>query len=159
MKEVVFLIGGNLGDRLNYLERTRNRLAMEFEWVDSSRIFETSPWGGQSEGLFLNQAILVRTTFSADQVLEIIQKIEKEMGRKRVLRWGNRTMDIDIIFFGQEIINDPHLTIPHKSMAERRFVLEPLCDLIPDFVHPILGLKVSALLEECKDDAQVHPIF
>jgi 2-amino-4-hydroxy-6-hydroxymethyldihydropteridine diphosphokinase len=157
MVEVVFLIGGNLGDRVRNLKLARELLSEKFELVDFSRIFETEAWGGQSKGQYLNQAILVRTLIPAQEVLGLIQEIECHLGRTRELKWGDRTMDIDIIFYGDQIIEEENLVIPHPYMAERRFVLEPLQDLIPEFQHPKLAQSVSYLLMACEDMTAVKP--
>ena len=128
--------------------------------VRCSRIFETAPWGVFDEEPlpFLNMAVAVDTYLSAHECLTICQQIEYELGRRRSAQSGSHTrvyssrpIDIDLIFYNDEVINTPELTIPHPRMHLRRFVLEPLCDIAPTFVHPVFNKPLSTLLSECTD--------
>jgi len=152
---VVLLIGGNMGDRLLYLNQAVARLNEDFQLIKKSGIYETEAWGGNSTGNYLNQALLMHTEFTPDQVLKIIHDIEDGLDRKRDKRWGNRTMDIDIIYFDDLVLSTPLLQIPHPFLQERRFVLLPLVEIIPAYIHPILQVSQLELLAGIKDSSAV----
>ena len=159
MNNIYLLIGGNLGDRLKNLTATLNALEMAFGKVlKQSKAYQTAAWGNTNQPDFLNQALMFETSLSAFEVLDIIQDIENSLGRKREEKWGARTMDIDLIYFDDAIINEDRLTVPHPFIAQRRFVLIPLADIAADFVHPILKLTTLQMLECCEDDLEVRVI-
>lgn len=153
--QVVLLIGGNLGDRLSYLTQAVERLQMYFQLLKKSEIYETEAWGGHSTGNYLNQALLMNSVHSASQVLDIVQGIERQLARERKVRWGNRTMDIDIIYYDDLILNTPLLQIPHPLLQERRFVLRPLVEIIPEYIHPEFKVNQLILLDRLKDSSSV----
>lgn len=156
MDKVVFIIGGNLGDRRVLIEEAKRFLVLQFgESKLTSSIFETAAWGGKSFGKYLNQVLIFETKESPETILTKILGIEEKMGRKREVKWGDRIMDIDILYFGNKIIQSPSLTIPHPFIQERRFVLEPLNEIIPEFPHPVLAKKQKELLELCSDTSEV----
>lgn len=156
MDKVVLIIGGNLGDRLALIKEANKLLILHFGIPKlSSSIFETAAWGGKSVGNYLNQVLIFETSESPENILKIIFQIEEKMGRTRDNKWGDRLMDIDILYFGNKIINNSDLIIPHPYIQDRRFVLEPLNEIIPDFSHPLLAKKQNELLELCKDFSQV----
>ncbi len=154
--EVVLGIGGNKGDRAAYLKTAIEALSKQVTLVGCSKIYETAIWGGvATNGNFLNQVVCIQTDLDANSLLELIQTIEVDLGRTRELHWGDRTIDIDILYFGVEIWNTPTLSIPHPYLALRRFVLQPLAEILPTKVHPVLGKTSLDLLAECKDPGQV----
>src|SRR5690606_8612770 len=120
-----------------------------------SKIYESEAWGGVAKGPFLNQVIEINTAYSPVELLSFTQQIEIALGRKREEHWGDRTMDIDIIFNGDQIMDTPELRIPHPFLSERRFVLAPLAEILPDFTHPVLGKSILELLEQCVDKSKV----
>lgn len=157
MDKVVLIIGGNLGDRRELIREANRLLILKFGIPKvTSSIFETAAWGGKSFGKYLNQVLIFETDQSPENVMAAIQDIEEKMGRKRGLKWGDRTMDIDILYFGNKIIRKPMLTIPHPHIQERRFVLEPLNEVMPDFLHPLFATTQRELLEKCLDDSEVY---
>ena len=157
MDQVVFILGGNLGDKLGLIESATELLISHFgPVVLASSIFETAAWGGKSQGNYLNQVLVFQTSFFPEKILDIILEIELKMGRKREEKWGDRTMDIDILYFGNEILNTDRLNIPHLYIQDRRFVLEPLVEILPDFVHPNLNQTNKELLEQCLDISNVR---
>lgn len=156
MHKVVLLLGGNMGARYQNILHAERQLESSFLVTATSKIYETEAWGGQSTGSFLNRILVANTTLTPGQVLVVCQQIETEMGRKRDRKWGNRTMDIDILYYDDEVIDLPNLVIPHPYIAERRFTLVPLVELIPDFVHPTLKLTQTELLARTKDQSVVE---
>jgi 2-amino-4-hydroxy-6-hydroxymethyldihydropteridine diphosphokinase len=157
--EVVLCLGGNKGDREKLLSRAVESISSRFLLVKLSNVYETEAWGGVAKGKFLNQLAVISTTQSALEVLEVIQGIEAELGRTREEPWGDRTMDIDILFYGEEIIDLKNLKVPHPFIAERRFVLVPLTALFSERKHPISGKTLAQMLKECEDKSEVKPYF
>lgn len=126
--------------------------------IDRSSLYETAAWGKTDQNSFLNQALVLVTSLNARDLLNEILYIENLMGRDRVEKYGPRIIDIDIIFFNHQIIREDGLTIPHPEMAKRRFVLEPLNQVIPAYIHPVYYKTVSELLERCDDKLPVKKI-
>ena len=146
----VFLsLGSNLGARLANLRR-----AVSACWRRRCRspafppVYETEPWGYLDQPRFLNMALAAETDLDPGELLAHIKGIELQMGRHSTFQYGPRIIDLDILFYGGALVDQPGLQIPHPHLAERPFVLVPLCDLDPDLVHPALGKSVSQLLEE-----------
>lgn len=156
LTEVVLSLGGNKGDREKLLFRAIELLNDQFQLLHVSKIYETSAWGGVAKGDFLNQIAIISTASEPHDVLEIIQGIESDLGRTREEPWGDRTMDIDILYFGERIVETELLNIPHPFIAERKFVLVPLVDLLPNKIHPLFRKSSLELLEECKDLSEVR---
>ncbi|HEU4632653.1 MAG TPA: 2-amino-4-hydroxy-6-hydroxymethyldihydropteridine diphosphokinase [Flavisolibacter sp.] len=157
MNEVYLLIGGNMGDRQKHL--TNARAAIEQDCgriIRQSAIYETAAWGMKEQPAFLNQALAVQTALSAEQLLHTILKIEEALGRKREIKYGPRTIDIDISLFNEEIINLPDLKIPHPEMQNRRFALQCLHDIAAEKIHPVFQKTIAQLLAECPDPLAVN---
>ncbi len=159
MSTRVFLgLGSNLGDREAALEGALERLSARGVRVRRrSSLWLTAPVGGPPQGDFLNAVAEGETTLGPEALLEACLGTEREMGRVRAERNGPRTIDVDILFFGDERHELPGLVIPHPRLSERRFVLEPLAEIAPDLVHPVLGLTVRELLLRCPDASPVRP--
>ena len=153
--EVVLSLGGNKGDREKLLFRAIELLNNHFQLLKVSKIYQTAAWGGKAKGDFLNQLALISTGLDPEEVLEIIQEIEQDLGRTRDEHWGDRTMDIDILYFGNKVINLDRLKIPHPFIAERKFILVPLAEYLPDKIHPVAGKNSIEMLAECKDPSEV----
>ncbi len=157
MNSAYLLIGGNMGERLENLDKTRALISGSCGTiVKQSSVYETSAWGKTDQPDFLNQALRVETYLGPAALLKALLGIEQEMGRYRGEKYGPRIIDIDIIFFNHEIIDLPDLKIPHPRMQNRKFVLTPLAEIAPQFVHPVLGISMSQLLEECTDELAVN---
>ncbi|SFT08069.1 2-amino-4-hydroxy-6-hydroxymethyldihydropteridine diphosphokinase [Sphingobacterium wenxiniae] len=159
MNTVFFLLGANLGDPLKQLqEAVREMEARVGSIKQLSRIYESEAWGVTDQPTFLNLVTEVETHFDAIRTLQIIQSIEQDLGRIRLSRWGARLIDIDILYFNDEIIDLENLNVPHPYIQDRRFTLVPLCDLAPDYIHPFLQKNNQTLLEQCIDplDVKLH---
>lgn len=153
---VYLLLGGNMGDRELLLARAVSLIAQKIGPVlKTSALYETAAWGNHDQAAFLNQAVMATTTLSAPETLKQIQEIELELGRARIEKWGSRTIDIDIIFFNREMIDQPDLTIPHPHMQDRNFVLVPLAEIAAEYLHPILQSTVATLQQQCRDTLEV----
>ena len=152
-------LGSNVGDRLGNLLKAKFLIQRKIGHIYLlSQVYETAAWGKTDQAPFYNQAIQVRTEMTAREALDTIHEIENQLGRQRNEHWGPRTIDIDILFFENEIINTPKLTLPHPRLHERNFVLVPLMEIVPDFIHPVLNKSIKELHEICMDKLQVTPI-
>lgn len=125
-------LGSNLGDRIGHLRAAVRGIAAVAEITAVSRVYETEPVGGPDQGPYLNAAVVIETAHTPDGLLEELFVIERSRGRMRRVRWGPRTLDLDILLWGDETVDEPGLTVPHPRMLERRFVLEPLLAVWPD---------------------------
>lgn len=151
--ERVFLgIGSNVGSKKDNLDSVVNYLERDpgFKKVKASNYIETSAWGVEDQDNFLNGAIEVMTYYNPEELLNILQDLEEEIGREKTYKWGPRVIDIDILFFGNEIIYSDDLKVPHPYIYERDFVLEPLNELAPYFIDPVSRKQLRHLLEDLK---------
>src|SRR3954466_12662766 len=156
MNEVYLLTGGNIGDPLSNLQLACEQIAKETgSLLQKSSIYETAAWGLTNQNSFLNQVLFVATPLPAQELLQTLLGIEKKLGRQRVEKMGPRTIDIDILFYNNDIISSTQLTVPHPQIANRRFVLTPLNEIAPGFVHPVLQKTIAELLEICPDNLEV----
>jgi len=149
---IFLLLGTNLGDRLSNLEEAITRIGSV---TRRSSVYETGAWGKTEQPEFLNQVIEIKSDLDPRELLQKILDIEIAMGRVRVEKWGTRLIDIDILFYRNEIIDEAELIIPHPQIQNRRFTLEPLNELAPDLEHPILKKTIRQLLDECNDPLPV----
>lgn len=143
-------LGSNMGDKVQSLQQAVTLLNSheQIDVLKSSSVYDTDPVGYEDQDLFMNIVVEVKTTLSAAQLLIACQEIEQELKRVRIVRWGPRTMDLDIILFGQEVIETETLSIPHPRMHERGFVLVPLAEIAPTENHPIQNITVNQLLAQ-----------
>ena len=152
-------IGGNVGDRSLNLSRAASAIEKNCgRVVKASSLYQTAPWGKEDQAPFLNQALLITTDLEADDLMSVILQTEQELGRKRIERYGPRLIDIDILFFNNDVIERPGLHIPHPRMSERRFVLAPLQEIASQKIHPVFGKTIAELLANCRDPLSVNKI-
>lgn len=157
MSNGIFLgIGSNLGDRPQNLEGVKRLLSIQI--LASSSIYESEPVGYLNQPWFLNAVIQVEEGLSVRELLNRAQQVEKMLGRKRDIPKGPRTIDIDILFYNDLVLNEPDLIIPHPAIPERKFVLQPMDEVAPQFEHPVLHKTIHQLLDECPDHSIVRKL-
>ena len=156
---VIAGLGSNLGDRFYALGR-----AMEFikeeagEITAASSVWETEPWGFDTDELFLNMVVIIETPLTPARLMQLFRSIEGRMGRKRSGggKYESRVIDLDILFWEDRVITLPALEVPHPKIASRRFVLEPLAEVAPEVIHPVTGITVAEMLQQCDDRSDVR---
>jgi 2-amino-4-hydroxy-6-hydroxymethyldihydropteridine diphosphokinase len=159
MNNSYLLIGGNEGDRPGRMAEARREIGRTAGSIlRSSSLYETAAWGKTDQADFINQALLLQTALDAPDLMLELLAIEARMGRRREGKWGPRTIDIDILFFNDDIISLPGLSIPHPELPKRRFALVPLEEIAPDQIHPVSHRSVRELLAACPDHSDVKKI-
>jgi 2-amino-4-hydroxy-6-hydroxymethyldihydropteridine diphosphokinase len=152
--QVAIALGSNLGDRREHLDHALRSLAPDLTHIKTSAFVETDPVGvPPGQPAYLNGAVIGRTELSARELLHRLLEIEKARGRERPYPMAPRTLDLDLILYGDAVIEEPGLRIPHPRFRERGFVLAPLASIAPDMVDPVSGLTVAALLRALRDDS------
>ena len=158
METAYLLLGGNLGDREDVIRKTVTLLNRKTGTVKQvSSFYETEPWGMVNVQNFLNVALKLSTTLTPFELLDLLLEIEEQSGRKRNpynSEYESRSIDIDILFYGSSVIQSPRLMIPHPRIQLRKFVLVPLCEIAPGFIHPALKKTILTLLNECQDELE-----
>lgn len=156
MNKAYLLLGSNMGNSRAQLARAVKAIEKSIGAVmRSSALYATAAWGNSNQPDFLNQVIIIGTNVTASELMKTILRIEEKMGRVRTVKNAPRIIDIDILFFNKEIIDEPDLVVPHPQIQNRRFVLVPLNELSPNFIHPVLNRTVHQLLIHCKDTLDV----
>ena len=156
MKAAYLLIGGNIGDRLAFMAAAKEKMKQKgIELIRQSSIYETAAWGITDQPSFLNQVLEIETSLTPQKLLSELLCIEQELGRTRAEKNGARTIDIDILYFENQIINKPGLSVPHDRISIRRFVLVPLSELIPDYIDPKTSKSIIDMLNDCEDTLEV----
>lgn len=145
MANVLIGIGSNIGERKENIGKAISLLKEKCRILKMSPLYETEPIGYRYQEWFLNCAIKVKTSLKPQELLDFLQSIEKRLGRVRTIKNGPRTVDLDMLFYGKKIINESNLIVPHPRLHKRLFVLKPLKDICPDFVHPILKKNIKGL--------------
>jgi 2-amino-4-hydroxy-6-hydroxymethyldihydropteridine diphosphokinase len=152
-------LGTNLGDRFARLQQARQLLENELDRpLRTSPVYETAAWGITDQPAFLNQIVEIQTTLGPFALLDLILEIEQKMGRIRMKKWGERLIDLDILLYDSLMFRSDRLVIPHPYLTERRFVLAPLADIIPDRTVPGCEQTVSQLLTRCRDQSTAQPL-
>lgn len=148
-----------MGNRAANLRKAANLISAQLgQVVLISAVYETAAWGKTDQKAFLNQVLEVLTPYTPYKTMEILLAIEHAMGRLRMEKWGPRKIDLDILFYEEEIINESSLVIPHPQIENRKFVLAPLHEIAPNWMHPVLKKSIEQLLFECKDPLEVYKI-
>ncbi|ABS35268.1 2-amino-4-hydroxy-6-hydroxymethyldihydropteridine diphosphokinase [Clostridium botulinum] len=151
MHTVYVAFGSNIGEKESYIKRALEKIEERgMEIIKVSSIYETEPYGVLDQDSFLNGVVKIETNLTPEDLIGELLNIEKQLNRVRERRWGPRTIDLDIIFYDDLIINEKDLVIPHKDMENREFVLKPLCDIDENFIHPVLKKSVRELYDELK---------
>lgn len=155
-QNIFLLLGSNLGGRLENLNKCTALIELQIgSLINRSSVYETAPWGKADQDNFLNQALQIESSLQPHELLQACVAIEKKIGRVRSQKWEARTIDIDIIYFDNKIIDNCDLKIPHSRIAERRFVLVPINEIAAEFVHPIFLKTNAQLLQDCTDPLDV----
>ena len=161
MKQTVLLLGSNIDNRLDLLASAKSLIIAQIgQLVAASSIYESDPWGYESKNPFLNQAILIRTNFDPEKVLETCLSIEAELGRTRLKNktYADRNIDIDILLYEELIISTENLEIPHPRMHQRRFCMEPLTEIAPNWIVPTFQKTTSQVLALCSDHSKISTL-
>ena len=159
MNTIYILLGANLGNSLQQILDAEQKLITKIgNLMSKSSLYKSAAWGVEDQPPFLNQVLILNTTLDAHTCLTICQEIEHELGRVRLVKWGARVIDIDILYFNNDIISTPNLIIPHPYIAERKFTLEPLAEIAPTFIHPFFNKSQEELLRDCTDPLDVQKI-
>ena len=156
MQITYLLLGSNLGNRMKYIASAISEIEIKLGNISRrSSLYQTASWGKHDQPDFINQVIELKTSLEPKDLLSGILGIEADFGRKRIEKWGSRTIDIDILLYDDQIVNEPELIIPHPYLAFRRFCLMPLCEIAPEYIHPVLKKNIQELLFELSDDLLV----
>jgi 2-amino-4-hydroxy-6-hydroxymethyldihydropteridine diphosphokinase len=159
MNKCFLLIGGNVGDSLAWLALARTNIERAAgRIVLASSVYQTAAWGKTDQADFLNQALLLETSMEAPALMTSLLELEEKMGRRRGEKYGSRIIDIDILFFNDEIISLPQLSIPHPEIQNRRFALAPMAEIAPEWIHPVIGRSIRDLLNGSSDPGNVKKI-
>ena len=157
MNIAYLLIGGNIGNRMANLQAARDGIATQAGHLKGiSDVFETAAWGMEDQPSFLNQALELHTELKPKALLDVLLQVEKSLGRERDQKWGPRLIDIDILLYNDEVVDEEGLRIPHPQMPYRRFVLQPLVQIAGDKIHPLLHQSIYEMLLHCPDPLEVH---
>jgi 2-amino-4-hydroxy-6-hydroxymethyldihydropteridine diphosphokinase len=158
--KVFLILGSNLGDRLHYFQQALELIEQNVgQIIQQSSLYETASWGVENQPSYLNQVIEINTRLSPSMLINSILNIESLLGRVRNIKWESRVIDIDILYINNLIINTKELIIPHPRLHLRKFTLIPLCEIAPNFIHPVFKITQNKLLETCDDLLTVKKVI
>jgi len=155
LDKIYILLGGNIGDVLTTFNTVKHQLKSNCQIINQSSIYLTKAWGNTNQPDFYNQVLEVDSHLIPKDLLDFLLSIETKLGRLRELKNDPRTIDIDILFYGSQIIQEENLTIPHPKIRERKFTLIPLNEIASNFVHPVFNKTIHQLLIDCIDELEV----
>ena len=157
MNNVFLQLGSNMGNRIELLSKAEEKIHNDVgRIIKKSKIYESTPWKVDGQSNYLNQVVKIDTELDPLNLLRKILLIENDLGRKRLEKWGERLIDIDILFYNDSILETPNLCIPHKHLHERNFVLIPFNDIDAEWIHPKINKSISQLLTDCSDNSNVY---
>jgi 2-amino-4-hydroxy-6-hydroxymethyldihydropteridine diphosphokinase len=158
---IILCLGTNQGNRLDNLKEARKTIQERIGGISStSSVFESEPWGYSDTVQYLNQVVCISSELLPDEILQLCLRIEVDMGRKRTIEgYESRIIDIDILFYSSQCIDKKDLIIPHPRLHLRKFVLLPLTEILPEFIHPMLNKSIRELIKICNDNSQVKKIL
>jgi len=157
MQEIYLLLGANLGDPKSQVELAIGEIVKAIgPIIRKSSLYQSEAWGLTDQPPFINQIVVIGSTKTPHEILGITQSIEQKLGRVRKQKWGERIIDIDILYFGGHVINEEDLVIPHPFIPDRKFTLLPLVEIAASYLHPVLDLSNQQLLEMCTDNLNVN---
>ncbi len=156
-RDIFLLLGSNQGDAAMNLATARAAIARDAGRIEqTSALYKSAAWGLHEQPDFLNQVLQLVSPLAPGELLTVVLDIERQMGRIRRQRWGPRIIDIDVLLYGNEVIHTERLRVPHPGIPERRFTLEPLAEIAPGLIHPVLGTSMASLLAACSDPLTVE---
>ncbi|MFZ4591762.1 MAG: 2-amino-4-hydroxy-6-hydroxymethyldihydropteridine diphosphokinase [Ignavibacteria bacterium] len=158
MKNNIFLgLGSNIDDRVLHLNTATSLIGscVDIKIVKSSLIYETEPWGIRNQNAFCNQVLMLQSSLSPEDLLTFVKEVEVKSGRTQRDKWLEREIDVDILFYDNEVISTERFSLPHKEVQNRKFVLIPMCEIAEAFMHPVLNKSMRQLLNETKDISEV----
>ena len=160
MSLIYLSLGSNLGQRKQFLQEALKLIQNRIGGIESvSRYYESEAWGFSSDNSFYNCCLSLQTTIDPLPLMDLLLEIEQEMGRLRQgMGYSDRVIDIDMLLYGDSRLDHPRLTLPHPSMVDRRFVLAPLTEIAPLLIHPVAGISITKMLQECADESEVIPL-
>lgn len=150
-------LGSNIGDRISFIEKAYREInnIQDTKIINKSSLYETEPWGEIKQDDFLNSVTEIDTNLDSASLLKELKNIEKKIGRNKTNKWAEREIDIDLLFYGNEIIENEFMNVPHLQIENRKFVLLPMSEIAPDFIHPVLKKSIAVLLNETPDKLSV----